>query len=63
MNRINDLVTSLVLRFDELRNRENGQAIIEYVLIIAFVSLVIIGAFTLFNNNFKTFVTNLGGDL
>jgi Flp pilus assembly pilin Flp len=33
------------------------------VLIIAFVSLVIIAAFTVFNNNFKSFVTQLGGDL
>ena len=67
MDRINVWTTALVLQLSELRNRlrdrEEGQAIVEYVLIIAFVSLVIIAAFTVFNNNFKTFVTNLGGDL
>ena len=67
MDRINVWTTALVLQLDELRNRlkerEEGQAIVEYVLIIAFVSLVIIAAFTVFNNNFKSFVTQLGGDL
>jgi len=67
MDRINVWTTALVLQLSELRNRlrdrEEGQAIVEYVLIIAFVSLVIIAAFTVFNNNFKSFVTQLGGDL
>ena len=33
------------------------------MLIIAFVSFVIIGSFTLLNSNVSSFITNLGGDL
>jgi pilus assembly protein Flp/PilA len=38
-------------RFEELRSREEGQALVEYGLILALIAVVCIGALTLLGTN------------
>ena len=45
------------------RNREDGQALVEYALILALVSVVAIGALTILGDNVTTVLSNVAGSI
>jgi pilus assembly protein Flp/PilA len=46
-------VGKVYARFDELKSREDGQALVEYGLILALVAVVCIGALTLLGTSVR----------
>jgi pilus assembly protein Flp/PilA len=46
-----------------MRNREDGQALVEYALILALVSVVAIGILTTLGGNIVTTLTSVAGAL
>ena len=47
----------------KLQNREEGQALVEYALILALISVVAIGALTTIGVNVNTILTSVGNAL
>ncbi len=43
---LNNLMAHLAVRAEDLKSREDGQGLVEYALIIALVSILLIGALT-----------------
>ena len=46
-----------------LRNREEGQALVEYALILALVSVVAVAGLTLLGGNILTLLNNIAGSV
>jgi pilus assembly protein Flp/PilA len=46
-----------------VRNREDGQALVEYALILALVSVVAIGALTLLGGNISSVLSQVAGSI
>ena len=46
-----------------MRNREEGQALVEYALILSLISVVAIGALTLIGTNVNNILTTVAGAL
>ena len=47
----------------KLQSREEGQALVEYALILSLVSVVSIGALTLLGTNVSTLLNTIAGDV
>jgi Flp pilus assembly pilin Flp len=52
-----------VLEARRMASRQQGQALIEYALIISLVAIVAIGALSLAGTNVKTLLTKVAGDV
>jgi Flp pilus assembly pilin Flp len=63
MERIADWMTSLYIRFKTLREDEKGQALVEYALILALVSVVAIVTLTAIGTNVNTVLGKIRDDL
>jgi Flp pilus assembly pilin Flp len=48
-------------RLDTLRQREDGQTMAEYAVVLAVITLVVIGAVQLLGGNISTAVTKVAG--
>ncbi|MBD0328521.1 MAG: Flp family type IVb pilin [Thermoleophilia bacterium] len=46
---------------DRMQKREEGQALVEYALILGLISVVAIGALTLLGTNINTILSNIAG--
>ncbi|MBD0328520.1 MAG: Flp family type IVb pilin [Thermoleophilia bacterium] len=46
---------------ERMREREEGQALVEYALILGLISVVAIGALTLLGTNIDTILSNIAG--
>ena len=46
-----------------LQERERGQGLVEYALIIALVAILLVGALTLLKGNLSTVFSNISGNL
>jgi Flp pilus assembly pilin Flp len=65
MERAKTFPIRLYLALNGLREREEGQTLVEYALILALVSVTAVGALSLLSNGingiFSKIVTDLGG--
>lgn len=59
-SQVRDFMIRLAVR---LRNREEGQAMVEYALILSLVSVVAIGALTLIGTNVNTIFGSIAAAL
>jgi len=57
------VVHSLMARFVAMRDDEEGQALVEYALILALVSVVSIAALTLLGGNVSSILDNIANKL
>ena len=57
------IMASILNAFASVRNREEGQALVEYALILALVSVVAVGALTLLGGNITTLINNVAGSV
>ena len=57
------VVHSLMARFVAMRDDEEGQALVEYALILALVSVVSIAALTLLGGNIAAILDDIAGEL
>ena len=57
--RVQNAVAGLQNHMTELRERQDGQAMVEYALILALVSIVAIGFLTLLGGKVKTAFSNI----
>jgi pilus assembly protein Flp/PilA len=55
------IMMSIYKAFASMRDREEGQALVEYALILALVSIVSIAALTLLGTNIQTVLNNVAG--
>jgi Flp pilus assembly pilin Flp len=62
MERLHNALQALAVRIETLRE-EQGQALIEYVLIISLISLVAIGALQLTGNDISSILTTIAGEV
>jgi pilus assembly protein Flp/PilA len=63
LDRFNLLVALAVGRMTELREREDGQALVEYALILALISVVAIGVLTSIGNGVLAKLTQVSNAL
>jgi pilus assembly protein Flp/PilA len=56
-------VTSLYLRLRELLNREEGQGMVEYALILVLIAVVVIAILIILGNQVKNVFCNISGGL
>jgi pilus assembly protein Flp/PilA len=47
----------------KVQNRERGQGLVEYALIIALVAILLVGALTLLKGQLSTVFSNISGSL
>ena len=57
------MLRTFTLWFASLRDREEGQALVEYALILALVAVVSIGALTLLGTNVAGVLQNIAGQI
>jgi pilus assembly protein Flp/PilA len=62
MSVINNKLLQLVARLQSAR-REEGQGLVEYALIIALVSVLLVGALTAFRGNIEGVFSDIGSAL
>jgi Flp pilus assembly pilin Flp len=63
---IESMYTKLLVAYSEMRgclDREEGQALVEYALIISFVALLCIAALQLTGNSVTTIFNNISSEL
>lgn len=53
----------MVQLFTQFRNREEGQALVEYALILSLIAVVCIGALTLLGGNVNNILNQIAGAL
>jgi len=58
-----ELVRLMAARYAALRDREEGQALVEYALILALVSIASIAALTLLGGNIAAILDDIAGEL
>jgi pilus assembly protein Flp/PilA len=58
-----ELVRLMAARYAALRNREEGQALVEYALILALVSIASIAALTLLGGNISAILQDIADEL
>ena len=57
------IMASIFNAFASVRDREEGQALVEYALILALVSVVAIGALQLLGGNITAVLNNVAGQI
>jgi pilus assembly protein Flp/PilA len=57
------MLTSLFLRLRELLNREEGQGMVEYALILVLIAVVVIVVLIILGNQVKNVFCNISGGL
>jgi pilus assembly protein Flp/PilA len=57
------MLTSLYLRLRELLNREEGQGMVEYALILVLIAVVVIVVLIVLGNQVKNVFCNISGGL
>jgi Flp pilus assembly pilin Flp len=62
MERLHNALQALAVRIETLRE-EQGQALIEYALIISLISLAAIGALQLTGNDISGILTTIAGEV
>ena len=55
------MLTSLYLRLRELFNREEGQGMVEYALILVLIAVVVIVVLIILGNQVKNVLSNISG--
>ena len=60
---MSDLMLKLMVHLQTLRSREEGQGLVEYALIIALVSVAIVGGLTGLKDQIAGVFTSIGGTL
>jgi pilus assembly protein Flp/PilA len=63
MRHINCLLITALARFDELKRREEGQALVEYALILALVSIAAVTILGTIGTNVVTKLTDVANAL
>jgi Flp pilus assembly pilin Flp len=63
MERIADWMTSLYIRFKTVREDEKGQALVEYALILALISVVAVATLALIGTGVDTLLAKVKDDL
>jgi pilus assembly protein Flp/PilA len=58
-----DMLTNLYLRLRELFNREEGQGMVEYALILVLIAVVVIVVLIVLGNQVKNVFCNISGGL
>ncbi|HXI29168.1 MAG TPA: hypothetical protein VNG89_12105 [Vicinamibacterales bacterium] len=57
------MVLSIITRLHSMVNREEGQDLLEYALLVALIALVAVGAIGLAGKNVNTIFGNIAGQL
>jgi pilus assembly protein Flp/PilA len=57
------MLNMILARIFAMREREEGQALVEYALILSLVSVVSVIALTLLGGNISTLLTNVAGQV
>ena len=57
------MMTAIYNAFASVRDREEGQALVEYALILALVSVVSVAALTLLGGNISNVLNNIAGSV
>ena len=57
------MVLSIITRLQTMLNREEGQDLLEYALLVALIALVAVGAITLAGKNVNTIFGNIASQL
>ena len=57
------MLRTFTMWFASIRDREEGQALVEYALILALVAVVSIGALTLLGTNVAGVLQNIAGQI
>lgn len=60
---LNNLMAYLTVVFTDLKEREEGQTMVEYGLLLVFIALVAVVGATLVGTNLSTMFTDIAGDL
>jgi len=60
---VNRMLTNLYLRLRELLNREEGQGMVEYALILVLIAVVVIVVLIVLGNQVKNVFCNISGGL
>jgi pilus assembly protein Flp/PilA len=60
---VNRMLTSLYLRLRALLNREEGQGMVEYALILVLIAVVVIVVLIILGNQVKNVFCNISGGL
>jgi pilus assembly protein Flp/PilA len=60
---VNRMLTNLYLRLRELLNREEGQGMVEYALILVLIAVVVIVVLIILGNQVKNVFCNISGGL
>ena len=63
LNYIRDQSIRLAVEVRSLTTRNEGQALIEYALIVSLIAIVAIGALSLTGTNLKTVLNKIAGDV
>ena len=63
MNMLRSLPMRAYLAFTEARDREEGQALVEYALLLALIAIVSIGVLTALGQNVSTIFSKINAKL
>ena len=63
MDRINLWALQLVGRVQQVRSREDGQALVEYALILSLISVVAVAALKLIGTNVTAVLNKIANDI
>lgn len=61
--RLQNAYVGLQTAYEDARDREDGQALVEYALILSLIALVVIGALTLLGGKIKALFSDIGSAL
>ena len=63
MDRVNSWATTLVVKFHELKNREQGQGLVEYGLILFLVSVAAVVGLTSVGQSVSSVISKVATDI
>jgi len=60
---LNNLIAYLTVAFSDIKEREEGQGLVEYALILVLVSIAAIGTLTILGTSVSAVFNNITGSL
>lgn len=60
---LNNLIAYLTVAFTDIKEREEGQGLVEYALILVLVSIAAVGTLTILGGSVSTVFTTITGSL
>ena len=60
---MNDMLLKLYVKFQELKNREEGQDLVEYALLLGFIAIIAVASVTILGTKVNSYFSTIGSKL